>query len=65
MQLEFADLLEVDRSTASSTIEKLRQAGFIEKVVNKDNRKNAMLYASEKGLNVFTMLKREEEYTEF
>lgn len=63
IQERVADLLKVDRSTASRAIEKLNQAGFIKKIIGEDNKKNVRLYATEKGRNIFTMLQREEEYS--
>ncbi|HVI39038.1 MAG TPA: MarR family transcriptional regulator [Anaerovoracaceae bacterium] len=61
IQERVADILKVDRSTASRAIEKLKQAGFIEKVINEGNKKNVRLYASEKGLEIHKLLQREEE----
>lgn len=63
IQERIADLLKVDRSTASRAIEKLRQAGFIDKVVMEDNKKNVRLYATEKGMKIFKMLQTEEAYS--
>jgi DNA-binding MarR family transcriptional regulator len=64
IQERIADLLKVDRSTASRAIEKLKQAGFIKKVVTEENKKNVRLYATEKGLEIFKMLQKEEAYSD-
>lgn len=63
IQERISDLLKVDRSTASRSIKKLKQTGFIKKVINDDNKKNIRLYATEKGLEIFTLLKKDEEYS--
>jgi DNA-binding MarR family transcriptional regulator len=59
-----ADMLKVDRSTASRAVEKLKQAGFVRKETTDDNRKNIRLYATEKGMEVFSMLQKEETYSD-
>jgi len=64
IQERIADLLKVDRSTASRAIEKLKQAGFIKKIVTEENKKNVRLYATEKGLQIFKMLQEEESYSD-
>lgn len=64
IQERIADLIKVDRSTASRAIEKLKQAGFIKKVVTEENKKNVCLYATEKGLEIFKMLQKEEAYSD-
>jgi DNA-binding MarR family transcriptional regulator len=62
IQERIADLLKVDRSTASRAIEKLKQAGFIKKVVTEENKKNVRLYATEKGMEIYKMLQKEEDH---
>jgi DNA-binding MarR family transcriptional regulator len=63
IQERITDMLKVDRSTASRAIEKLRVSGFIEKVSSEDNKKNIYLYATEKGKEVYNLLKSDEEYS--
>lgn len=63
IQERIADMLKVDRSTASRAIEKLRVSGFIEKVSSEENKKNICLYATEKGKEVYDLLKSDEEYS--
>jgi DNA-binding MarR family transcriptional regulator len=59
-----ADMLKVDRSTASRAVEKLNQAGFVRKETTDDNRKNVRLYTTEKGQDVFRMLQNVEAYSD-
>ncbi len=59
-----ADMLKVDRSTASRAVEKLNLAGFVRKETTDDNRKNVRLYTTEKGLDVFRMLQKVEAYSD-
>lgn len=63
IQERIADILKVDRSTASRAIEKLKKAGFIDKVSDEENKKNIRLYATEKGEKIYIMLKSDEEYS--
>jgi len=63
IQERIADLLKVDRSTASRAIEKLKRAGFVEKVIYDENKKNVRLYPSERGLEIFSLLEKEEAYS--
>jgi DNA-binding MarR family transcriptional regulator len=58
------DMLKVDRSTASRAVEKLNQAGFVRKETGDENRKNVRLYPTEKGAEVFSMLKKVEAYSD-
>jgi DNA-binding MarR family transcriptional regulator len=53
-----------DRSTASRSVEKLCAAGFAYKKKHLDNRKNQALYPTEKGLQIYEILKNEEEYSD-
>ncbi len=64
IQERITDMLKVDRSTASRSIEKLKKAGLIIKRKDKENRKNLKLYPTESGIKIFTLLKREEEYSD-
>lgn len=63
IQERVADMLKVDRSTASRAIEKLRVAGYILKAGDETNKKNIRLYPSETGKEVYAMLKNDEEYS--
>lgn len=59
-----ADMLKVDRSTASRAVEKLTQGGFVRKEIGDDNKKNIRLYTTEKGSDVFHMLQKVEAYSD-
>jgi DNA-binding MarR family transcriptional regulator len=59
-----ADMLKVDRSTASRAVEKLKQAGFVLKETTDANKKNVWLYTTEKGQDVFRMLQNVEAYSD-
>ncbi len=59
-----ADMLKVDRSTASRAVEKLTLGGFVRKEIGHDNKKNVRLYVTEKGADVFHMLQKVEAYTD-
>lgn len=63
IQERVADMLKVDRSTASRAIEKLKIAGFIEKVSDQENKKNIRLYPTQKGQEIYSLLKSDEEYS--
>lgn len=64
IQERVADLLKVHRSTASRSIEKLKKAGFVTKKKDKDNKKIFKLYPTDSGIKIFTLLKKEEEYSD-
>ncbi|HWP96474.1 MAG TPA: helix-turn-helix domain-containing GNAT family N-acetyltransferase [Syntrophomonadaceae bacterium] len=63
IQERVAELLKVDRSTASRAIEKLKNARFIKKKSHPDNKKNIMLYPTPLGNEVYIMLKNDEDYS--
>lgn len=63
IQERIADMLKVDRSTASRAIEKLKKADFIKKVSDDKNKKNVKLYATEVGYEIFNILKSDEKYS--
>jgi Transcriptional regulators len=63
IQERVADMLKVDRSTASRAIEKLKDAGYIKKVSDPENKKIFKLYPTELGLEIYPMLKNDEEYS--
>jgi DNA-binding MarR family transcriptional regulator/ribosomal protein S18 acetylase RimI-like enzyme len=63
IQERVADLLKVDRSTASRAIEKLKNSGYIVKQNDKYNKKNIKLYPTKLGNEVYSMLKSDEEHS--
>ena len=54
----------MDGSTASRSVEKLCLAGFAYKKKLPNNQKNRALYPTEKGLQIYEVLKSEEEYSD-
>ncbi|HZH59752.1 MAG TPA: MarR family winged helix-turn-helix transcriptional regulator, partial [Metabacillus sp.] len=63
IQEKLAELIKVDRTTASRAIKKLEINGFIEKKEDKHNKKIKKLFPTEKGENVFPIIKRENDYS--
>jgi DNA-binding MarR family transcriptional regulator len=63
IQERVADMLKVDRTTASRSIKNLVSDGLIEKQSDSDNKKILKLYATEEGRRIYQFLKREEEYS--
>lgn len=58
-----ADLVCVDKTTASRSINKLIKNGLVEKMDDTKNKKNKHLYVSEKGKKIYPIIKRENEYS--
>ena len=63
IQEKVAELLKVDRTTASRAIQKLETKGFIEKRSDQGNKKNKLLFPTKKSLDIYPFLKREGEYS--
>ncbi|MFC3749065.1 MarR family winged helix-turn-helix transcriptional regulator [Paenibacillus sp. GCM10012306] len=63
IQERVADMLKVDRTTASRSIKNLVSGGLIEKQNDPDNKKILKLYPTEEGKRIYQFLKREEEYS--
>ncbi|WP_217580890.1 MarR family winged helix-turn-helix transcriptional regulator [Lysinibacillus sp. GbtcB16] len=63
IQEKVAELLKVDRTTASRAIQKLETKGFIEKRSDQGNKKNKLLFPTNKSLDIYPFLKREGEYS--
>ncbi|TPR39928.1 MarR family transcriptional regulator [Apilactobacillus micheneri] len=58
-----ADLVCVDKTTASRSINKLIKNSLVERVDDTKNKKNKHLYVSEKGKKIYPIIKRENEYS--
>lgn len=58
-----AELIKVNRTTASRAIKKLEENQFIEKKIDQENKKNKPLYTTEKGKQVATFILRENDYS--
>lgn len=63
IQERVAEMLKVDRTTASRSIQKLESSELICKKDAPDNKKVLLLYPTEKGLKLYNILKEEEEYS--
>lgn len=63
IQEKLAEMIKVDRTTASRAIGKLEINGFIEKRDDKHNQKIKKLYPTEKGENVYPFIKKENDYS--
>jgi DNA-binding MarR family transcriptional regulator len=63
IQEKVAELIKVDRTTASRAIRKLEMNGFIEKKDDQHNKKIKKLFPTEKGQKVYPFIRKEHEYS--
>lgn len=63
IQEKLAEMIMVDRTTAARSIKKLEMNGFIEKREDQQNKKIKKLFPTEKGENVYPLIKRENDYS--
>jgi len=63
IQEKLASLLKVDRTTTAKSVKKLIEAGYIKKVKTQENKKEFKLFCTNKGEDIYSLLKKEEEYT--
>ncbi|MBC2036815.1 MarR family winged helix-turn-helix transcriptional regulator [Listeria booriae] len=63
IQEKLAEMIKVDRTTASRAIKKLEINGFIEKQSHPTNKKNKYLFPTEKGKQVYPFIKKENDYS--
>lgn len=63
IQEKLAEMIKVDRTTASRAIKKLETNGFIEKREDEHNKKIKKLFPTEKGANVYPLIKKENDYS--
>ncbi|MBC1491256.1 MarR family transcriptional regulator [Listeria booriae] len=63
IQEKLAEMIKVDRTTASRAIKKLEINGFIEKQNHPANKKNKYLFPTEKGKQVYPFIKKENDYS--
>lgn len=63
IQEKIAEMIKVDRTTASRAIKKLEMNGFIQKKEDELNKKIKRLFPTEKGKKVYPFIKRENEYS--
>ena len=64
IQEKLAEMIKVDRTTASRAIKKLEASGFIEKQADAANRKIKRIFPTEKGKAISPNISRENEHSE-
>ncbi|MGG4503603.1 MarR family winged helix-turn-helix transcriptional regulator [Paenibacillus polymyxa] len=64
IQEKLAEMIKIDRTTASRAIQKLVINGFIEKKEDQHNKKINKLFPTEKGNSVYPFIKREHDYSD-
>ena len=64
IQEKLAEMIKVDRTTASRAIKKLEANGFIEKRADAANRKIKRIVPTEKGKAISPNISRENEHSE-
>lgn len=60
---KLAEIIKVDRTTASRAVKKLDMNGFIEKKGDQHNKKIKRLYPTEKGQSVYPFIIRENNHS--
>ncbi|OEH92351.1 MarR family winged helix-turn-helix transcriptional regulator [Bacillus solimangrovi] len=60
---KLAEMIKVDRTTASRAIKKLEEQGLIEKKNDLENKKIKRLYPTKKGEEIYPFLNREDEHS--
>ncbi|MCY9190530.1 MarR family winged helix-turn-helix transcriptional regulator [Bacillus mojavensis] len=63
IQEKLAEMIKVDRTTAARAIKKLEMNGFIKKMDDDQNKKIKKLFPTEKGKEVFPVIKRENDHS--
>ena len=64
IQEELANLLKVDKTTASRALKKLMTAGLIMRQNSAQNQKNKHLFVTAKGKELYAIIKRENDHSE-
>ena len=64
IQEKLAEMIKVDRTTASRAIKKLEANGFIEQRADAANRKIKRIFPTEKGKAISPNISRENEHSE-
>lgn len=60
---ELSTMLKVDRSTVARAIKKLEANGLVERRSSVDNKKNKRIFATERGLAIYPIIKAENDYS--
>lgn len=61
-QENLCDIFCQSKGTVAKTLRKLEDKGYIERIINKDNRRKYILKLTKKGEEVIPVLKREVDY---
>ena len=61
-QEDLCDIFCQSKGTVAKTLRKLEDNGYIERIINKDNRRKYILKLTKKGEEVIPVLKREVDY---
>ena len=61
-QEDLCDIFCQSKVTVAKTLRKLEDKGYIERIINKDNRRKYILKLTKKGEEVIPVLKREVDY---
>lgn len=61
-QEDLCDIFCQSKGTVAKTLRKLEDKGYIERIINKDNRRKYILKLTKKGEEVIPVLKREMDY---
>jgi len=64
IQEKLAEMIKVDRTTASRAIKKLEANGFIEKRADSTNKKIKKIFPTEKGKAIAPNINRENDHSE-
>lgn len=63
IQERLGELIKVDRSTVIRAVQKLQRNGLVEKRPDQENKKIRRLYPTEKGRQLYPLLKREDDFS--
>ncbi|MDH9159787.1 MarR family transcriptional regulator [Staphylococcus succinus] len=63
IQEQLVEMLKIDRATASRAISNLEKNGLIIKKSGENNKKNKLLFATDKGETLYPFIIRENEYS--
>lgn len=61
-QEDLCDIFCQSKGTVAKTIRKLEDKGYIERIINKDNRRKYILKLTKKGDELIPVLKREVDH---
>lgn len=61
-QEDLCDIFCQSKGTVAKTLRKLEDKGYIERIINKDNRRKYILKLTKKGEEIIPVLKREVDY---